>query len=264
MEYDAAVPLLEAIAMAEVSGASLDLEALAAELDVSPAVVENGLEWIDEHGLAFTGLDELPPGLRRAGRQYLAVRGKVAHDVLRFLPRTIDDLHARAALLRGGTVLVDELRYAVLHDRAVDHASDIVPAAFSPAVDEALALNLFAATVALMARLSAGEPAGCVAEEILAVKLMAEAETWLELESERGTLDYAATVAAKGELRSLFELFQDDDVLNMFGMEEPGDAALAGHSWIYQQLGVADQRIEAWFKPFSWTIATGHLDERPH
>jgi hypothetical protein len=39
-----------------------------------------------------------------------------------------------------------------------------------------------------------------------------------------------------------FELFEDDDVLNMFDMTEPADAALAGHDPINHQLGVADQR----------------------
>jgi hypothetical protein len=57
------------------------------------------------------------------------------------------------------------------------------------------------------------------------------------------------------------ELFEDDDVLRMFDMREPGDAALAGHDPISRQAGVVDQRIESWFKPFGWTIPTGYIGE---
>jgi hypothetical protein len=48
----------------------------------------------------------------------------------------------------------------------------------------------------------------------------------------------------------------------MFAMEEPSDAALAGHSFIHQQIGVADQRIEAWFVPFGGVAPTGYLHDR--
>ena len=107
-----------------------------------------------------------------------------------------------------------------------------------------LALDLFAAAVALMARLSDGAPAGCVSEEIIAVALMEEARAWLEMRCEEGMLDEAEEHAASDELRGLFELIEDDDVLNMFETTEPADAALAGHDPINQQLGVADQRVE--------------------
>ncbi len=37
------------------------------------------------------------------------------------------------------------------------------------------------------------------------------------------------------------------------------DAALAEHDPVNQQLGVADQRIENWFKPFAGTVPTGYI-----
>jgi hypothetical protein len=125
-----------------------------------------------------------------------------------------------------------------------------------------LALDLFAASVALMTRLSDGAPAGCVAEEVIAVALIEEARVSLEMRREQAELDEAGGRAASAELRGLFELFEDDDVLNMFEMAEPADAALAGHDPIHQQLGVADQRVESWFQPFGGTSPTGYLRDR--
>lgn len=45
-------------------------------------------------------------------------------------------------------------------------------------------------------------------------------------------------------------------------MAEPADAAMAGHDPINWQLGVVDQRLEAWFDPFGWAAPTGYLRER--
>jgi hypothetical protein len=82
----------------------------------------------------------------------------------------------------------------------------------------------------------------------------------MEMETRRIAYDEAQRAIPM--LRSLFELFEDDDVLDLFDMEEPADAALAGQSWRNRQAGVADQRLQAWFRPFSWTIATGYLSDR--
>lgn len=104
-----------------------------------------------------------------------------------------------------------------------------------------------------------GQPAGCVAEEILAVRLIEGAEYRLEMRRDEGEITEEQEQAAAAELRGVFELFQDDDVLDMFEMEEPADAALAGHEPINQQMGVADQRIENWLRPFGGTIPTGYI-----
>jgi hypothetical protein len=264
MEFAEAAPILHAIAMAEASDESLDLPSTAAEFEVSESVLRQQVEQIEDLGLALSGLNQgLHPILLNAGRQYLALAGEVDVAALSFLPSVIDDLHARRALLQGGTVVVDEFRAALLTRGGVEYAREIVPPAFVPAVDERLALDLFAAAVALTARLSAGRPAGCVAEEILAVALIQEAHAWLEMEHDRRELDRTTTDTAVAELRGLFELFQDDDVLDMFDMREPSDAAASRFTSRAQQMGVADQTVEHWFDPFGWTAPTGYLRERP-
>ena len=255
--------LLEAAGMAHASEIALDVAELSREFDVPEQTIRTELEQLEALGLVLTGFEEgLAPMLLTAGRQFLVRRGDVEHEVLSFLPAVIDDLNARKALLVAGTILVDEFRAALVDGDPVDYARALVPPAFATVVDQRLALDLFAAAVALMARLSDGAPAGCVAEEIMAVRLIEEARAWLEMRQEQGELDQDAECAASEELRGLFELFQDDDVLNMFDMVEPADAALAGHDPLNQQLGVADQRVESWFDPFGWTSPTGYLKDR--
>jgi hypothetical protein len=254
------IALLEAVGMAEASGEAVDVAGLADELDASASMIESELEQLHTLGLCVTGMEDGPsPMLLRSGRQFLVRRGVVDSDVLRFLPRFIDDLDAREALLAAGTVLVDEFRSALLDGRGMEHARALVPAAFATAIDERLALDLYAAAVALMARLSDGAPAGCVAEEIAAVVLIEEARMWLEDRAASGRLDEKAAEAASDELPILFELFDGDDVLDLFVMEEPADAALAGHDPLNRRLGVVDQRIEAWFDAFNGTASTGYL-----
>jgi hypothetical protein len=251
--------VLEAAGMAQAAEEVLDVAEVARELGTSEPVIRMDIGQLHALGLVLDGLEEgLPPILPRAGRQFLARGGDADHDVLGFLPRAIDDLNAREALLVAGTLVVDQFRVALLRGAAVEHAQQLVPPAFITAVDNRLALDLFAAAVALMARLSDGAPAGCVAEEIISVGLIEEARAWLEMRREEGALDDAEEHAASDELRGLFELFEDDDVLNMFEMAEPADAALAGHDPISQQLGVADQRVQSWFRAFGGTAPTGY------
>lgn len=264
MKYEELAPILQAVGVAEAADERLDLARLGDELTLPEDVLRQGVEVLEGWGLMLSGMEDgLPPILRAAGRQYLSLRGVVDASVLGFLPHVIDDLHARRALLQGGTILVDEFRGAVLDGTTVAHAQGLLPDAFAPAVSERIAIDLFAASVALMSRLSAEEPAGCVAEEILAVALLGEAEAWLQLETDQGELSADAARTAADELRGLFELFQDDDVLGLFEMREPADAAVAGQTPTNVQLGVVDQRIEAWFQPFGWTSQTGYLSGPP-
>jgi hypothetical protein len=79
---------------------------------------------------------------------------------------------------------------------------------------------------------------------------------------EEGELDDAEKRATSDELRGLFELFEDDDVLDMFEMAEPADAALAGHDPNNQKLDVADQRVESWLHAFGGTAPTSYLREQ--
>jgi hypothetical protein len=245
----------------EQIGASA-IEALASELDVHPTQVTHACEFVAAKGLAWIGEEGLSARIRRAGRQYLALEGKVDRAVLSFLPRYIEDLNARRALISAGSVFLDEYQGALLGGRGVDFAQGLVPEAFESVVTERLALRFYAAAVALLVRLSDEEPAGCVAEEIVAVRLMQEAEAWLDMEVDEGEIDADEASAAAAEFQNLFELFEDDDVLDLFEMEEPADAAVARHSARNRQLGIADQRVQAWFEPFSWTIPTGYLSDR--
>ncbi len=259
---DPRIALLQAAGVAQAANEPLDLPALASELDMSEQSVGLEIEQLEAAGLMLTDRQgHESPLLLDAGRQFLAAGGEVSWYALHFLPRVIDDLHARQALVHGGVVLVDEFRYQRLNGDPIAHAAELVPPAFAEAVDEALALDLFAAAVALMARLSDGHPAGCVAEEILAVRLIEHATAHLEMRADNGELTEDETSSAVEALRGVFELFEDDDVLNMFDMEEPADAALAGHNPINVRMGVADQRIENWFTPFGGTTATGYLSD---
>lgn len=265
-DFDRLAPVLNAIGIAAAEDKPLDIGQLALELNETHVALEMVLEHLDGTtglvNLAPEDEPELSPFLTQAGLQYLSRKGNVADEVLRFLPRVIDDLNARQALINAGTVLVDEFRYQVARGRAATHAADLVPDAFASAVDDALAVDLFAAAVALIARLSCGRPAGCLAEEVMAVALLEQATGWLEMEADKGELDPETLEPALEALRGIFELFEDDDVLDLFEMEEPADAALAGHSWVNRQAGVVDQRLEAWFRPFGGVPGTGHLKER--
>jgi hypothetical protein len=258
------IALLNACGLAEAAGEPLDEVALASELELTEAELESELDDLDSFGFTGFGEDpEGPPVVRRAGRQFLARDGKVPRWQRHFLGGTLDDLNAREALLRAGTDVVDRFREQLLLGNGADYASlRIVPPAFSQAVGERVALDLYAAAVALMARLSADEPAGCVAEEVVAVRVIAEGRAWLASREADGELDHDAAQTAADELNELFALFQDDEVLDLFDMEEPADAALALHDPDKQQLGVVDQRFQSWFAPFGWTAPTGYL-KRP-
>jgi hypothetical protein len=234
-----------------------EIDALAADLATSSTAVTEALSSIERWGLALFGDGEQPPLLLHAGEQFLTRRGDVSSDTLEFLSSPIDDLNAREALRRAGSPLVDEFGAAIADGHGIEHACELVPPAFSAAVDATLATRLHAAMSALMVRLANGDPAGCVAEEMLAVSLLREAEALLrDREQELGEdeVDHAV-----GELRGIFELFQDDDVLQMFKMVEPADAAVAGEDPVNVAMGVADQRVEAWFDAFGGTVTSGHL-----
>jgi hypothetical protein len=262
MTSDNSEALLQAVGMAEATDEPIDLDSLADDLSTSVETILFELDQLQGMGLMSLIADEEPPRLQHAGSQWLARKGEWSHDVLHFLPGYIDDLYARDALLHGGIVLVDEFRCQLLRGRGVEHAREqLVPPAFAEAVDEAVALDLFAAAVALMARLSGDSPAGCLAEEIIAVGLLEDAKAQLEMGVDNADISEEEAEHARGELRGLFELFQDDDVLDLFEMSESADAALAGHDPIKQQLGVVDQRIEAWFQPFGGIPLTGYLHE---
>jgi hypothetical protein len=264
MEFVVIASVLRAVAMSAAAAEALDPLGIATELGRDPDAVAEDLRWLDAAGLIQLGDEEQGhvPLLLHAGHQYLAARGDVADDVLFYLPSVIDDLHSRAALASAASQLTDEFREAVINGQATSVAHRLVPAAFAGAVDESLAINLFAATVALTSRLGLQEAAGCLAEEIVAVELLSIARGELDAQLGSGLLNTDEAEHARDELRGLFELFEDDDVLDLFDMFEPADAALAGHDSISQQLGKVDQRLEAWFRPFGGVNANGYYRPR--
>jgi len=258
MEFAEIAPVLCAVAMSAAAAEALDPSAIASELGRAPDAVVEDLRSLDAAGLIQLGDEGHVPSLLRAGHQYLAARGDVDDDVLFYLPSVMDDLHARAALASAASQLTDEFREAVINGQATSVAHRLVPSAFAGALDESLAINFFAATVALTTRLGLQEAAGCLAEEIVAVELLTIARGELHAQLGSGLLSTDETERARDELRGLFELFEDDDVLDLFDMFEPADAALAGHDAVNQQIGKVDQRLEAWFRPFGGVNASGY------
>lgn len=200
---------------------------------------------------------EEAPSLTRAGQQYIARGGDVDISALDYLPHYVDDLHARSALLVAGTALIEDFRDALAAGDGVNFAQSIIPETFVDAVDDRLAVELFAAAVALIVRLDRDAAAACVAEEILAVALIHGAVNEL-----RHTVPPEDLQPAINALDGIFDLFQDDDVLAMFGCQEPVDAGLPDDHPIKLGLDVVDQRLEAWFRPFGGERDTGHIGPR--
>ena len=254
------IRLLQLAGVAAAAREPLDVEDLSRDLGISAVEVHELVGYLEGVGLLFGGLGEgLTPILPLAGRQFLDRAGYVPREVLRFLPRFVDDLHGREALLQAGTMLVERFRYQLLYGDAVDHAARLVPRAFAGAVDEKMAIDLFAAAVALMVRLSDGRPAGCLAEEIMAVGLLEDAKGSLRTRCEIGELTEEEADWACGELAGIFELFEDDDVLALFAGAESGEGALSERVQLSSRGATLDRRIEEWFVPFSWTLPTGYI-----
>ncbi len=201
--FDEVAPVLEAVGMAEAKNEPFDVEQVSRVLGIPRDALRATCEEAESARLILAPPDEPgePALLTHAGGQYLALRGQVSEDTLFFLAEVIGDLHGREALMRAGTLLVDEFRHAILQGRAVDHAEELVPVAFKAAVDDRLAVDLFAASVALMTRLSSGDAAGCLAEEIIAVALLDEARALLDTRLEEGEIGAADAKAAKPRRR---------------------------------------------------------------
>src|SRR5262249_43311823 len=155
--------------------------------------VSRAMASIERWRLALVG--DGPPMLTRAGEQFLTRRGFVTSDTLEFLASAIDDLNAREAFRRATIIIIAEFTDASAEGQLVEHARTLVPPAFERAVDARLAARLLAAASALAARLGRGEPAGCVAEEILAVQLI-EIANELLVENEAQLGEDAAREAA--------------------------------------------------------------------
>lgn len=100
LSFEEASPLLEAIGMSKASEEILDVPQLAKDLGRTENAVFEQIEQLEAWGLVLANPEVDPPILFDAGKQYLHERGAVEADTLRFLPRRLDDLNARRAVLR--------------------------------------------------------------------------------------------------------------------------------------------------------------------
>ncbi len=159
-----------------------------------------------------------------------------------------EDPYARRVLLDNGVFLVDTFREVIVDGRAVDHARGVVPTVFGPAVDATVAVRLYAAAAALMARLSCGYAAACMAEEILGAYLVIQSSGDLQYMPHLTDNERQRAVRA---LDGVFDLFQDDEALSLFGAVTAEDTT--------PERAVAE--VRTWFQPFNGVHVTGHLDE---
>src|SRR5512144_1016543 len=93
---DIRIALLQAAGVAQAADEPLELAALASGFEVSEQSLGLEIEQLEAAELMLTGQPEQEvPLLLDAGREFLAARGEVSGDVLHFLPRVINNLHAR-------------------------------------------------------------------------------------------------------------------------------------------------------------------------
>ena len=227
--------VLLAVATTEPANQALTpeaLERLAVETGTTPFEMQAVCAYAGSAGLLRTSSRGAPWRLTRSGQQFLGRGGAVERSLLAFLPQTIDDLNARSALMRGGASVVAQFRRALLDGHARRHAATLVPNAFRPVVDEGMALDLFAAAIALIARLEAEQPPACMAEHLLAQHLVADADAQLDDDVARGDLSKEDAAAARAQLKSLSSLIPSR--------------------------GRPRAPVEAWFRPFPGAAATAY------
>jgi hypothetical protein len=163
----------------------------------------------------------------------------------------VDDPLAQGALRHASVTVLEALESA--REAAADPSPDlgdigplgIFPRSIRPAVTPLLVDKIRTAATIVGWKLAQPGPAiapGCIGEELALELIRQEAVSILDLvDAPRTSID--AT-------RGVYEVCEDDDVLDLFNMEEPADAAVALTDPISLALGKSDMRIEAWFNPF--------------
>lgn len=246
--FATAEPVLNLLAEADASGAPVDVAAFPrVEGKFSTSEI---LTAIHDAGFAICDVEDepdLPPMLLRGGRQYLQLKGEVDPDVVRYLSKFIDDLDARELLRDAGEWVREELSFAVRMGWGRDVLRDrFIPPRFKMEATDELAARFLDAATSLQTRLSNSQPAGCMAEEILAVRQMERAEFYFDSMVADGECSAEAAAAGKDALQGIFDLFDDDDVLGLFVLPEAIPAELRGE----QEIGHYENEIESWFEPF--------------
>ena len=236
MDRDLLARVLVAVAATEPAGEALSsdaLERLASEIGTSAFEMQAVCAYGQSAGLLRMSVRDAPWRLTRAGRQFLHRSGQVEHALLAFLPQTVDDLHARSALMRGGASFVAQFRGALLDGRAPHYAAHLVPRSFRSQIDDPIALDLYAAAVGLIARLEAEQPPACMAEHLLARQLVLRAGAKLEEDVARGALSDEDAAAARAEFGGLAKLIP--------------------------ARGRPQAPLESWFRPFPGAAATAYV-----
>jgi hypothetical protein len=121
----------------------------------------------------------------------------------------------------------------------------IFPRGVRPALTPLLVDKIYTAAIIVGWKLAQpGDPIapGCPAEELALELIRQQAILTLELVD--------APSASLGATKGVYEVCEDDDILDLFAMQEPADAALALTNPISAMMGEADMRIEEWFHPF--------------
>ena len=163
----------------------------------------------------------------------------------------IDDPLAQGAFRHASVTVLEEFRGAAdeiaRRDPDLDDFGPLgfLPAGLRPALTPLLVNKLAVAATVVGWKLSQPGPPhrpACLAEEFVLELIRREAVFALELiEADR------ASVAAT---RGVYEVCEDADVIDLFAMQEPADAALALENPVNQFMGKADMRIAHWFDPF--------------
>jgi hypothetical protein len=163
----------------------------------------------------------------------------------------VDDPMAQGAFRHASLTILEDFRGAA--DEIARREPDLddfgplgfLPAGLRPALTPLLVNKLAAAATVMGWKLSQPGPPNrpaCLAEEFVLELIRREAVVALELVE----ADPASVAATRG----VYEVCEDDDVLDIFAMQEPADAALALGNPINIAMGKADMRIAHWFDPF--------------
>ena len=164
----------------------------------------------------------------------------------------IEDPVAQGAFKHASITILDVLDEAA-HEAGTSEPDlgdlgplGIFPRSVRPALTQALVDRMRTTAIVVGWKLAQPGPAiapCCIAEELALELIRQEAISALELVE----TSQASILATKG----VYEVCEDDDVLDLFAMHEPADAAIALSDPVNIAMGKADMRIERWFESFS-------------
>jgi hypothetical protein len=161
----------------------------------------------------------------------------------------VEDPLAQGALRHACITVLDAIEKARVEIASLSPDSGdlgplgIFPRGVQPALTPLLVDKIYTAAIIVGWKLAQpGEPIapGCLAEELALELIRQQAVVALELVD--------APSASLSATEGVYEVCEDDDVLDLFAMQEPGDAAIALTDPINTMMGKADMRIEEWFR----------------